>query len=357
MRFFSYVPRKRAVRFGLPSGCHVSLLPAVLPLLAWQTLAPAPGRRFRESLLYKSLNQAVISRMASCDVFIFMSGIYLEAAHAARQRFGAKLWLERGSQHILAQDEILAAAGGERPTALTIRRELDGYALADRIMIPSRHVEESFRRDQAAYRKLFANPYGVDIRLFTPAVSRIPDAPIRLLYAGTWSLQKGCDLLAKAVTRAGVRLVHVGPMGDCPFPHKEDRFQHFDAVSQHRLREFYIAADAFVLASRQDGFGMVLSQALACGLPVIATDRTGAPDLASHPALAQRVSVVTSGNVEALAEAIGSLQRRLLLTGPFPPLAPEDRESLSWAAYARRYSNELVRSVTSEQRECVPSMS
>jgi hypothetical protein len=85
-----------------------------------------------------------------------MSGIYLEAARFAKQRYGATIWLERGSRHILSQDEILAAIpGAERPSPLVMRRELAGYALADRVVIPSHHVGERFRRDGATYAKLF----------------------------------------------------------------------------------------------------------------------------------------------------------------------------------------------------------
>jgi glycosyltransferase involved in cell wall biosynthesis len=357
VRFYSFVPRRRARSFGLPGECHVSLLPFVLPLLVWQRLLPKAGRALRELLLYKSLNQAAMLRMERCDVFIFMSGIYLEAACAARKRFGARLWLERGSQHILAQDEILAAMKGERPTALTIRRELEGYQIADRIVIPSLHVQDSFRRDPAAYRKLFRNGYGVDIRIFTPAPPQQLRGPMAVLYAGTWSLRKGCDVLAEAVRRADVRLIHVGAIGDCPFPGADDRFMHFGPVPQWKLEEFYARASAFVLASREDGFGMVLSQALSAGLPVIATERTGAPDLALIPGLANRIFVVPSDDADALAEAIITVRRRLVSAGPFRSLETKEREHLSWAAYARRYDDELMRDVAVEHKECVPSMS
>jgi glycosyltransferase involved in cell wall biosynthesis len=357
VRFYSFVPRRRALSFGLPGECHVSLLPFVFPLLVWQRLLPKAGRVLREWLFYKALNQAVMLRMEHCDVFIFMSGIYLEAACAARKRFGAKLWLERGSQHILAQDEILAAMKGERPTALTIRRELEGYQIADRIVIPSLHVQDSFRRDPAAYRKLFRNGYGVDIRIFTPAPPQQLLAPMVVLFAGTWSLRKGCDVLAEAVRRADVRLIHVGAIGDCPFPRADERFIHFEPVPQWKLEEFYARASAFVLASREDGFGMVLSQAISAGLPVIATERTGAPDLALIPGLANRISVVPSDDADALAEAIITVRRRLISAGPFRPLETKERESLSWAAYARRYDAELMRDVAVEHKECVPSMS
>ena len=74
------------------------------------------------------------------------------------------------------------------------------------------------------------------------------------------------------------------------FPTDDPRFVHIDPVPQTELARFYAEADAFVLASREDGFGVVLAQALASGLPVICTDRTGGADLAHTPALAQRIT-------------------------------------------------------------------
>src|SRR6266705_3038494 len=147
VRFYSYVPRARARRFGLPGECHVSLLPFVLAAIAWQQAIPRLMPETRDRILYALLNRAVIMRLRPCDVFICMSGIYLEAARFAKERYGAAIWLERGSRHILSQDEILAATpGAEQPSPLAIRRELAGYALADRVVIPSHHVAKSFCR-------------------------------------------------------------------------------------------------------------------------------------------------------------------------------------------------------------------
>lgn len=179
--------------------------------------------------------------------------------------------------------------------------------------------------------------------MFPEAERKITNSPVVLLYVGSWSLQKGCDVLAEAIRRVPpVRLTHVGSIGDCPFPLREEQFKHVDPVAQWKLRDFYAQADAFVLASRQDGFGMVLAQALASGLPVIATDHTGAADLALTPALSERIFVVPNGICEPLADAIATLSSRLMSRGPFPPLPDEDREALSWSAYGRRYAAELV---------------
>jgi len=275
-----------------------------------------------------------------------MSGIYLEAARFAKRRFGAAIWLERGSRHILSQDEILAAIpGADRPGSLAIDRELAGYALADRIIIPSSHVEESFRRDPAAHAKLFVNPYGVDLKMFPNNARRQNSCRgFSVLFVGTWSQQKGCDLLVSAVARTpGVRLVHVGAIGrDLPFPIDDLRFVHIDPVPQFQLRRFYAEADAFILASRQDGFAVVLAQALASGLPVICTDRTGGRDLQHTPALAQRVAVIPHDDLPALSAAVAGLRDRLKAGERLPPLADSDRETLSWKAYGRRYAEQIA---------------
>jgi glycosyltransferase involved in cell wall biosynthesis len=343
--FYSYVPKSRAVRFGLPSACHRSLILFALPALAVERFAPAVPRSVREWLLYKSLNLAIMTRLRPCDLFIGMSGIYLEAARFAKRRFGAAVWLERGSQHILSQDDILAdIPGATRPMPLAISRELAGYALANRIVIPSLHVKESFRRDPAVDAKLFMNPYGVDLEMFPTASRHTADKEFTLLFVGSWTLQKGCDLLVSAVAESGgVRLVHVGSIGtDLAFPTGDARFVHLDPVPQTELARFYAEADAFVLASRQDGFGVVLAQALASGLPVICTDRTGGADLAHTPALAERITTIPHDDLSAIIAAIAGLRDRHKSGERLLPLANPDRETLSWTAYGRRYAVQIA---------------
>ncbi|HEX3881959.1 MAG TPA: glycosyltransferase family 4 protein [Stellaceae bacterium] len=347
VRFYSYVPRARARRFGLADECHVALLPFALPMVAWERWLPRFLPNLRERLLYAVLNGATILRLRRCDVFICMSGIYVEAARYAKRRYGALIWLHRGSQHILAQDEILAAIpGAERPSKLAIRRELAGYEIADRVVIASHHVEDSFIRDPAAFRKLFLNPYGVDLGMFPQRQRERHSLEISFLFVGIWCLRKGCDLLVQSVRgTAEISLTHIGAIGDTDFPTGECRFRHLDPLPQAMLAKHYATTDVFVLASREDGFGVVLSQALAAGLPVICTDRTGGPELAYTPALAARITVVPAGDVEALAAALAMWRDRLRQGYPLPPLTEADREMLSWSAYARRHSAELERSV------------
>jgi glycosyltransferase involved in cell wall biosynthesis len=345
VRLYSMLPDARAEKFGLERRYHRSLLAFVAPLVAWQRYAPRIVPKLQNRLLSRALDRIVTAVLEPCNVLICMSGIFVCAIEAAKSRYGARVWLERGSRHILSQAEILAATAGARPGPDVIARELAGYRLADRIVVPSLHVAESFERDPGAHTKLFVNPYGTKLDMF-PYRERGDGAgePLRLLYAGNWSLQKGCDLLVEVVRATpGVNLTHVGALIDADFPVDRSRFVHHDAVQQTELARFYAEAHGFVLASRQDGFGLVLAQALASGLPVICTDRTGGEDLAHTPALRERIIVVPNSNGMALREAIERLRERLRNGPRFSPLTSVDLETLSWSAYGKRYEAELSR--------------
>ncbi len=321
------------------------MLPFAAPGLAWQRLLPGFMPGGATATLEAGLNLGTIARLRPCDVFICMSGIYLEAAAYARRRHGAQVWLHRGSRHILSQDEILAAVpGAERPSAAAIKRELAGYRLADRIVVQSRHVVESFARDPEIAAKVVRIPTGTDVGVFKPRPGPAPRVtlPMSLLFVGTWSLRKGCDTLAAAVRATpGVSLTHVGSLGDLAFP-SDGRFRTLGRRDQSELPSAYAEADALVLPSREEGLSQVLIQALASGLPIICSDRSGGADLAHTPALAERITEVAAGDEFALADALASLRDRLLAE-PLPPLSEADRETLGWRAYGERYNRALER--------------
>lgn len=342
VRFYSYVPKRRAARFGLPLECHVSLLPFVFPFVVWERYAPRLAPSIRERLMYIAINAALILKLERCDIFHAMSGIFLEAAAFAKRKYGARVWLVRASRHIADQDQILAGIpGAVRPTAHTVQRETAGYVIADRIAVPSKHAGESFARDPAAHMKVVVTPFGVDLGMFPQRSARKISEPFVLLNVGLWSLQKGCDILAKAIGEVpGACLRHIGTIVDLPFP-KGERFEHHQHVAQWDLAEFYASADVFVLASHQEGLAIVLCQALASGLPVICTDRTGGADLAHTPALKARITIVPHGDYRALTAAIESVRAHLLSEGPLAPLSDPDRATLSWRAFAEKYEQQM----------------
>ncbi len=349
--FYSYVPKARASRFGLPPDRQRNLLQFTAPLVGLHRWAKEGDAKERiDSLLIRMLDRLVAWKVEPCDVFIGMSGIYLEAGIAARKKCNAVIITERGSRHVLSQKQILEGipgwpAGKPGVPEYLVKRDLAGYETADYISVPSRHVKQSFLDRGYPQSKLFRNPYGVDLTMFSPTQSPKGQPPT-VLYVGNWSYQKGCDVLVEAWRCVhGVRLLHVGSLGDCPIPENNGHFTHKGPVPQWTLEKFYSAADLFVQASRQDGLSLVLPQALACGLPVVCTDRTGGEDLRETIPDKEMVTVVPHGSVDALAEGIRKgLAKAARMSGIRDGLGAA-RSRFSWRAYAERYQEFLNRIV------------
>jgi starch synthase len=340
--FYSCVPKSRTRRFGLPDHCNK---PALLPLVPlFVATRKAQGTRYEERmqrLFISALDFLASQVILECDVFIGMSGMSTRTAKKMKRQ-GAQIWIERGSRHILSQKAILCKLSPQTPISKwVVGRESADYRLADTIVVPSRHVVESFIDEGIAGEKLFRNPYGVDLGMFT--ATPVPRNKQKIvLFVGTWSLRKGCDLLWAACKRAqSWRLLHVGQLGDAVVPSSE-LFEHIEPVPQWTLIKYFGYADVFVLASREEGLALVQAQALAAGLPVVCTDRTGGEDLRDMLVDPRWLSVIPHDDLDALSSAIdGALQLTKSLYGKRELLAGS-RDSFSWKAYGQRYSNELA---------------
>lgn len=361
--FYSILPRGRAVRFGLPAASHRALFPWLAPLVAAQRFGGPEVSRIVNPWILKAADRLIARRLEPCDAFIGMSGLCVESARIARERYGAKVFIERGSRHIGSQKEILDEIKRLSPDAQSVpdyavTRELASYKLADIVVVPSRHTVTSFVERGFPHERLFQNPYGVDLTMFQPTHAPVSMIPT-VIYVGAWSYQKGCDLLTAALFRLGgsVRLLHVGAVADAPLP-EQTWFRHQDAVPQWKLPDWYSRAQIFVLASRQEGLSLVQAQALACGLPVVCTDRTGGEDLAELLGLEEGIFVVPHDDVDALADAIAQALdwgERHYSEGALRDLLGNRRERLSWKAYALRYEDRLFdrdRSCADSLREC-----
>ncbi|MBB01750.1 MAG: group 1 glycosyl transferase [Planctomyces sp.] len=139
-------------------------------------------------------------------------------------------------------------------------------------------------------------PYHCDLDPFHDARVRRASGsgPVNFLYCGQLIERKGVDLLLAAFCKlieegsdARLTLAGEGPLRTemektlTPEAREHVRFLGFQPVG--KLPEIFSRADVFVLPSRHDGWGVVINQALASALPVIATSNVGAAhDLVSN---------------------------------------------------------------------------
>lgn len=329
VKFYSHVPPYRARAYGLKVRCSASLFYVMLPFLVLARLWP-PFRP-RVVALQDWLTALV---MRPCDVFIAMSGNYIYSLKVAKRK-GAVIIVERGSKHILEQRRILEAIPslhGTKPVPdVHVQRELECYSLADYISVASSHVRDSFLMYGLAPERIFVNPYGVELADFAPMpeISRHYD----VIMVGTWSYQKGVDLLENACRTLGLSLLHVGQIGDVPFPFADKGFTHVDAVDQKLLKNYYAQARVMALPSRQDGLALVQAQAIACGLPIVCSEHTGGRDLVPYVG-SEWVYEMREYSVDALTEALRlAIDHAPKLINSLPNL-----KAMSWQSYAERYS-------------------
>ena len=337
VKFYSYVPTRRAMKFGLPRKCSVSLFWPMLPFLVLsKKLFPQKQWAAKLCVCFQDWLTSIVMRR--CDVCISMSGIFVRAPRKAKRQ-SAIVIIERGSKHICDQKRILDSIPSNKGRVTVpywhIPRELECYDMADYIAVASQHVVRSMEKYGFPKEKMFINPYGVDLSMFHP------DTKVKkeydLIMVGTWGYQKGCDLIVEAVGLSKYRFLHVGAISDLPFPKNDVRFTHVDTVDQSELIQYYNKAKVFVFPSRQDGFGMVLSQAVACNLPIVGSKDCGAPDLKGFVDLPEYIRIVDEYTPHALLTAIDeSIHTFDKLDGNV--YAGKAVDMLSWKAYGDRYS-------------------
>jgi glycosyltransferase involved in cell wall biosynthesis len=213
----------------------------------------------------------------------------LEAFHAAQDRFGALAVVERGSSHIRYQNEILLEEYercGVRFSGIDPRRvdrEESEYELCNRITVQSTFAERTFLERGVPQDKIIKLPLGVDLRRF----HSIPkaDSVFRVLYAGHCSIRKGVRYLLEAsapITLSNYELMINGtvePEMEALMRKHAANYRFIGFQSLERLHEVYSQASVLVLPTVEDGFAKVVTEAMACGVPVIATTNCGAPDV------------------------------------------------------------------------------
>jgi glycosyltransferase involved in cell wall biosynthesis len=172
--------------------------------------------------------------------------------------------------------------------------------LADLVLVPCRFVEATIR----AYhpnKQIALAPYGVDLDFWSAPQRAQGNGPLRFINAGQISLRKGIPLLLDAWKKASLvdcqlELVGAWQLADSTRATLPPNVTLLPPCSREDLRERYRAADVFLFPSFFEGFGLVLLEAMACGLPAIASEATAAPDVLD-PSCGR---LVPTGDVEAL---------------------------------------------------------
>jgi len=342
-------PAFTARPFGIPSGKVKSVL--------IKELIERASRKFLKREFPKPVTAWLFDRIASfrlskkADIYIIWSSYALYSFRRIRKKNPeAILILERGSSHIAVQNQLLLKAGVRRPVyPSVIRKETQEYHMADFIALPGVFSRRTFIEMGVSEQKLQVNPYGVDLSKFPMKAGTEKTEVFTVGYVGSLSGRKNIRGLIEACRQLvsggrKLRLLLVGGVDPATFEKQElaglPWVEYPGPQPQNDLFRFYHQMDVFVLNSVEDGFGMVILQALSCGVPVIGTVNTGAPDVIRE---GENGFVIPAEESQCLAEKL-----RFLYDHPqiLPDMRKNARKSVetgfSWNEYGIRYLNFLA---------------
>jgi glycosyltransferase involved in cell wall biosynthesis len=225
-----------------------------------------------------------------------------------------------------------------------------------RLLSPLRHsagIVAIGQRAQADYQRrypqlpLFCIPYHCTLEAFLALPRRDQQTkPFRFFFCGQMIRRKGVDLLIEAFDRLvqlglDVELGLVGREADLPefltaaSSAARERILYEGFKAPHELPKYFAMADAFVLPSRHDGWGVVVNQALGAGLPVITTDAVGAGlDLVEPQVNGLRCP---AGNIERLENAMKILAEDPLLAAKWGEVSRAKALGITPEAGARKW--------------------
>ena len=159
--------------------------------------------------------------------------------------------------------------------------------LASRFLAASNFTKSTLVEHGADPGSVTVIPYGVDLERFHPAPNRPlpkPGSRLELLFVGRINQRKGVKYLLQALQQFSPEQVHLTICGRIVDSLSLFRDSGLDidirpSVGAEELARAYQAADLFIFPSVAEGFAQVLLESLACGLPILATTHTAAPDL------------------------------------------------------------------------------
>lgn len=254
-------------------------------------------RAFSERLAWASkcrLDVASYPSARNSDAFLFYSGAGLRTLRKLKEENASTLCVvEAVNTHARYQERILSAEherlglkfDGFPPYELS--RRCSEYEEADAIICPSRAVKRSFIAEGISEDKVWVVPYGfsppADEASYTTQSKR--DDNFTVVYVGSLSVRKGIRYLIEGFTALDhpkKRLVLVGPKteqsGIDDLKLSSD-IEFTGVLKGANLENAYRQADVFIQPSLEEGLSLVLGEALAHGLPIIATRESGVEEL------------------------------------------------------------------------------
>ena len=297
-------------------------------------------------------------RYGAFDVVHVFSGVAEEVL--LHPRIAGLKTLLRGSAHIAVQHQLLVQEAQrmqkrvEVPSAWILAREQREYALCDRVVVMSSFARRSFIDQGFSPQKLLFGPAGAHTGDFSASATQrqkraeriLRGEPLKVLIVGTLSARKGIFDLDPVVRTLSDRM-HFRFVGTVTSD-AQDMVQQLSAlellprVTQQALPDLYAQADIFLHPTIEDGFAVVLVQALMAGLPVVCTENCAASDVVVE---GETGFIVPIRAPEAMIAKLEYLHKNRAALNVMLENLARSHYDFSWVAAMRVFVDEHLRAI------------
>ena len=199
------------------------------------------------------------------------------------------------------------------------------HSRSELVMVPTEEVKKDLIKYKIGNPKIWSR--GVDLEIFKPKKGRRKNKKPILLNVGRVAVEKNLEAFLKIDLPYEKWVVGDGPaLKELKKKYPEVIFH--GAKNKEELEYYYNKADVFVFPSKTDTFGLVLLEAMACGLPVAAFPVSGPLD------------VIGSSNAGCLNSSLKEACKKALL---IPRKVPREyAKTFSWEATSKTFETYLV---------------
>jgi len=233
-------------------------------------------------------------------------------------------------------DESSSSNGGVQDAL-----ESEEFALATRIVVASRFAEQSLLNARIPAEKITVIPYGVNSDMYAGDENQQRSSDrLVFLYVGHLTLEKGMGVLLDAWRRLGAAEAELWLAGGgdpewIERARSTAKVRILGKLGPEALREAYRSASVFVFPTYCDGFGMVLLEAMASGLPIVATPHSAAPELIQDETAGL---VCPAGDAIALCSALADACSNRQRWNARGRAAREIAKNYTWENYGLRWA-------------------
>jgi glycosyltransferase involved in cell wall biosynthesis len=331
----------------------------MLPRMGIQKLTEHEVGRFSVDAVYHSLDKHVAKRLAMLGADKLNAVYAYEDGAQSTFRVARTLGIHalydlpigywRAAQKLLHDDkdhnpdwaETLAGFKDSKEKLDRKDRELE---LADQIFVASSFTRKTLEQFPGKLAPVHVIPYGFPEPGEEKEYSSLKQRKLKLLFVGGLSQRKGLSYLFEAVNHFDeqVELTIVGrkPVDHCKALNKAlSKHRWIESLPHDAILELMREQDVLVFPSLFEGFGLVVTEAMSQGVPVITTERTCGPDIITEGEDGWLINAGSSEEIEMVFDDILTNPQKLKGYGQ---AARKKATSRPWSQYGKELNEKII---------------